>query len=149
MRIFNLCQPLSCSPVSQFVSRLLSVRGDFSVQNLTLLIVFLMIVNTVKYGWLFEKKGWLFEKRVTFLIQKSHPSTFILKILKLLYFLVILFYLVKLLRVTFLFWIFHFKNLTLTQLKPLILLYFLWVGVTFYIFFYFYFKNNIIEIGVV
>ena len=149
MRIFHLCQPLSCSQVSQFVSRLLPVRGDFSVQNLTLLIVFLMIVNTVKYGWLFEKKGWLFEKRVTFLIQKSHPSIFILKILKLLYFLFILLYLLKLLRVTFLFWIFYFKNLTLTQLQPLILLHFLWVGVTFYIFFYFYFKNNIIEIGVV
>ena len=149
MRIFHLCQPLSCSPVSQFVSRLLPVRGDFSVQNLTLLIVFLMIVNTVKYGWLFEKKGWLFEKRVTFLIQKYHPSTLILKIIKLLYFLFILLYLLKLLRVTFLFWIFHFKNITLTQLKPLILLHFLGVGVTFYIFFYFYFKNNIIEIGVV
>ena len=149
MRIFHLCQPLSCSPVSQFVSRILSVRGDFSVQNLTLLIVFLMIVNTVKYGWLFEKKGWLFEKRVTFLIQKSHPSTLILKIIKLLYFLFILLYLLKLLRVTFLFWIFDFKNLTLTQLKPLILLHFLGVRVTFYIFFYFYFKNNIIEIGVV
>ena len=149
MRIFHLCQPLSCSPVSQFVSRLLPVRGDFLIQNLTLLIVFLMIVNTVKYGWLFEKKGWLFEKRVTFLIQKSHPSIFILKIIKLLYFLVILLYLLKLLRVTFLFWIFDFKNLTLTQLKPLILLHFLGVEVTFYIFFYFYFKNNIIEIGVV